>query len=247
MSPIIRFADDDSLWRYFGYMECEWQDISSQSPYRQHHYALINRKNHWYIDKDVNLEIDAVLAREQGMFASRQDTLTTIVYLDSALVGLTRATSGIYGLAISGFTYVRAGSVVLAISTPAFDDLLWEPLIEIWIPPRPLSLQESHYGLGLPWGEEGSDFEQLAKSHSLTVEGKILGEDGTWLEKVQSVSKFGDPEDANLLACDGELLAEPWHGNPRDIRRRILGLPVDPEGWCPDPYVFFGKDSEERY
>jgi len=49
------------------------------------------------------------------------------------------------------------------------------------------------------------------------------------------------------LACDGELLAAPWHGNPRDIRRRILGLPEDPEGWCPAPKLFFGKDAEAGY
>ena len=253
MSPIIRFAHDDSLWRFVTTMECEWEDISSQSPYERHHYGLINGQDHWYIYKDVAIEIDAVSGTEISMPGSRQDTMTTMVYLDSALVGLTRATTGRFGDAMSGFTYVwirgsySPQDVLLGISTPGFDGWQWEPVVEVWAPPRPLSSQESHPGLGFPWGEDDSALERLSKSHGLTVEGKIPGEDSTWLEKMQTVSKFGDPEDANLLACDGELPAAPWHGNPRDIRRQILGLPVDPKGWCPDPYVFFGKDSEERY
>jgi hypothetical protein len=264
MSPIIRFAHDDSLWRFVGTMECDWQDISSQSPYRQHrhpwpkhHYTIIKKKDGTYNfgwPPDVTLEIDAVRGIERGsMFNTAQETLTTVVYLDSALVGLTRATTGRFGDAMSGFTYVwircsySPQDVLLGISTPGFDGWQWEPVVEVWAPPRPLSSQEPHPGLGFPWGEDGSALERLSKSHSLTVEGKIPGENSTWLEKMQTVSKYGDTEDANLLACDGELLAAPWHGNPRDIRRRILGLPEDPEGWCPAPKLFFGKDAEAGY
>ena len=245
MSPIIRFAHDDSLWRFVTTMECEWEDISSQSPYERHHYGLINGQDHWYIYKDVAIEIDAVSGTEISMPGSRQDTMTTIVYLDSALVGLTRATTGRFGDAMSGFTYVKTGSVLLGISAPGFDDVQWEPVVEIWVPPLPRSLEDLQFqGIsgGLYW-HDGDAFEEFSRSHSITVQSKIPGEDSTWLEKMQTVSKFGDPEDANLLACDGELPAAPWHGNPRDIRRQILGLPVDPKGWCPGPNPLFGKDT----
>jgi len=246
MSPILRFAYDDSLWRFVTMMECvEWEDISSQSPYERHHYGLINGKDHWYIYKDVALEIDAVSGTEISMSGSRQDTMTTIVYLDSALVGLTRATTGRFGDAMSGFTYVKTGSVLLGISAPGFDDVQWEPVVEVWVPPLPRSLQGLQFqGIsgGFYW-YDGDAFEEFLRSHSITVESKIPGEDSAWLEKMQMVSKFGDTEHETLLACDGELPAAPWHGNPRDIRRQILGLPVDPKGWCPDPNPLFGKDT----
>lgn len=256
MSPIIRFAHDDSLWRFVGTMECDWQDISSQSPYRQHrhpwpkhHYTIIKKKDGTYNfgwPPDVTLEIDAVRGIERGsMFNTAQETLTTVVYLDSALVGLTRATTGRFGDAMSGFTYVKTGSVLLGISAPGFDDVQWEPVVEVWVPPLPRSLQGLQFqGIsgGFYW-YDGDAFEEFSRSHSITVESKIPGEDSAWLEKMQMVSKFGDTEHETLLACDGELPAAPWHGNPRDIRRQILGLPVDPKGWCPDPNPLFGKDT----
>ena len=246
MSPIIRFAHDDSLWRFVTTMECvEWEDISTQSPYERHHYGLINGQDHWYIYKDATLEIDAVSGTEISMSGSRQDTMTTVVYLDSALVGLTRATTGRFGDAMSGFTYVKIGSVLLGISAPGFDDVQWEPVVEVWTPPLPRSLQDLQFqGIsgGFYW-YDGDAFEEFSRSHSITVESKIPGEDSAWLEKMQTVSKFGDTEHETLLACDGELPAAPWHGNPRDIRRQILGLPVDPKGWCPDPNPLFGKDT----
>ena len=229
MSPLLSFSKDKSIWRYEKEMKCKWKRFRWPAPFGIHRYAVMNIDGHEF-------EIDAVYQQTLGPM---RHTASAVCHLDSALVGITRATVSGHGSGNSNFTYVEVGNKLLGVSSPGLSlygkgEKMSEPKVQLW------SRTTVHSGIG------------HAKEPIAVEEGKVPGKDGTWQNRVQA----GSPLKGRLLGSDGSLAAGLRGGNPRDIRLQKLGLPdsgrgknnppLPPMGNAPASYEDFLRYHDEK-
>ena len=110
MSPLLSFSKDKSIWRYEKEMDCDWQAFPEPGkyPYQIHRYTVMDIDGHQF-------EIDAVFQKTGGPM---RFTVSAVCHLEGALVGITRATGGVYGWGNSNFTYVEVDDTLLGVSSP---------------------------------------------------------------------------------------------------------------------------------
>ena len=218
MSRLLKFDYDGSLWRYERDIGPEWHVVpykivsesgpwkirktkTGHSTFNEHIYAVLGFNGR-------ELEVDAVLGKRGGPLRISH---TTIVHLDSEIVGIARRTGGVYGGGNSGFTYVEIGDALAGISAPPHisnaNHRLGAPTIEVW--------------------SRTSTYEEGREAEASEIEPrKVPARDRSSMEQIRQRSPLGRyARDGRTVVADGTGLAPPWYGNPRDLRRLELGDP----------------------
>ena len=220
MSRLLKFDYDGSLWRYEKEMECEWSPskvikgeilppLPKDDPFWEHRFIIFHMDGH-------EIEIDAVLALPS--IGSRKEVenfpfpaATTVVHLDSMLVGLTRSTRRLFDPGDdSGLTYVEVNDTLLGIPAPT----RFLPANARGCVPCGITMPKVNLWIRVNTAVEHGE------SESIEIEGtKIPGRDGRWQEHMKAASPLGrDAYSGRLIVADGTAITGPWYGNPRDIR-----------------------------